>query len=211
MENIEKLKIKYGDKKIMVIKNNVFFDLGIGDIIFNNNFTPITDLNNFKLDEMLLNRQYIYRYLAELDNNYKQPIPYILFFEEGTDSVFCMERLGGDSRLIGNMSLGVGGHIDNEETLNDALYREVKEELGLDYEKIKNLSLEGIIMDTSNEVGSVHIGLLFKAYVSEGTKLVCLEKDKLIGSFKNKEELKELRDSNYFETWSNIAFDNLLI
>lgn len=77
-----------------------------------------------------------------------------------------------EGRLHDKLSIGVGGHVDKEDLHKSywfagyrAALREVKEELGLDCPEHYPW-MEGprwIIVDNSDEVGRVHLGLLFQA------------------------------------------------
>lgn len=48
---------------------------------------------------------------AEQDERYIQPIPYLLL-RNASGHVWCYLRIGGDARLDGCCSCGVGGHVD---------------------------------------------------------------------------------------------------
>lgn len=204
------LKDKYGQVKIMVIKNSHIIESMNDPYFLTKNFIDAKTININDFVKMFNGAEYMLRYEAEVDDNYKQPIPYIIFIEESTNKIFCMKRIGGDSRLIGMKSIGVGGHIDENETLQDALYREIKEEINLDKEDINKLDFSGIILDTSNNVGSVHLGLLYKAYVKEDLNICCTEKDKLTGYFVEIEELENEYINGTMETWTEIAYKNIL-
>ena len=78
------------------------------------------------------------------------------------------KRLAGDIRIVGNVSIGVGGHInpvDDEEgrdkLIEQCIAREIdKEELIVDYDP-SDIHLIGYIKDTSDLIGKDHIGLLY--------------------------------------------------
>lgn len=199
----EKLRKKYGDTCISVIPKK---DTDIFDKVF----TPATDKilkqNNFKIDKM----ESMLRYKAEIDPSYKQPIPYVIFTRYNMGEVFCMKRIGGDSRLIGNMSLGVGGHIDGNESIKDAMYREIEEEIGIDKRKISSLVFKGYICENDNAVSAVHLGIVYIADISSNAQVTCQEDDKLLGSWISINELENLRCQGKLETWSEICFDSLL-
>ena len=77
--------------------------------------------------------RYLDRPLAEDDPTHKQLIPYVVV-RDGAH-VFLMRRTdaGGDARLHGKASIGVGGHLnpvdDGEDALDAGLRREWAEEL----------------------------------------------------------------------------------
>jgi predicted NUDIX family phosphoesterase len=48
---------------------------------------------------------------AEQDEAWLQPIPYLLL-RNASGQVWCYQRTGGDARLDGRCSCGVGGHVD---------------------------------------------------------------------------------------------------
>ena len=81
------------------------------------------------------------------------------------DRVFLMHRTdaGGDARLHGKASIGVGGHLnpvdDGEDALMAGLRREWAEELEADWEP--EFELIGLLNDDSNPVGAVHLGVVF--------------------------------------------------
>lgn len=198
------LKRKYGEAKILVINNSKLFGI-LNKANFNDCFYPSNDTE--ALDKVVKNGQYMLRYKAENDNNFKQPIPYVIFRKKESGMLFCMERISGDSRLIGKKSLGVGGHVDNDEGIKSGLYREIYEEVGLEKKEINSLKFLGFILDESNDVGSVHLGLLFVAEIDENMDLQCREKDTLRGFFASRQDLANYSVNNQLETWSVIALN----
>ena len=144
----------------------------------------------------------------ETDSAYKQIIPYVLV-TRGAEA-FVMQRLkkGGEQRLHGLLSLGVGGHInpvDEAEgsALTAGLRREVDEEVAL--ERAVSLTPLGVINNDRDEVGRVHLGFLFRLE-AEGAVTV-RETEKLSGSFMPIAALPALRDK--MEGWSQIALEVL--
>lgn len=144
----------------------------------------------------------------ETDPAYKQIIPYVLV-TRGTEA-FVMQRLkkGGEQRLHGLLSLGVGGHInpvDEAEgsALMAGLRREVDEEVAV--ERAASLTPLGVINNDRDEVGRVHLGFLFRLE-AEGAVTV-RETEKLSGSFMPIAALPALRDK--MEGWSQIALEVL--
>ena len=151
------------------------------------------------------NHSFMPRPEAEQDPSFRQIIPYVIL-RQG-DKIFTTRRLnkGGEQRLHGKMSIGIGGHInpvdekDREKVLMRGLERELNEEVSI--EKRGELRPLGVINDDSNEVGSVHLGLCFEMYV-EGRVMV-KETEKLEGLWLT---VPELMDSfEYMETWTQIA------
>lgn len=144
---------------------------------------------------------------AENDPTYRQIIPYVAVVRG--DEVFATTRLnkGGEARLHGKVSLGVGGHmneIDREgDWLMHALRREVDEEIALD--DFGTLTLRGIIVDNENEVGRVHLGVFF-TLTTHGEATV-RETEKLEGGFIKIADLAAMNDR--MEGWSCIVTDEL--
>ena len=144
----------------------------------------------------------------ETDPAYKQIIPYVLV-TRGAEA-FVMQRLkrGGEQRLHGLLSLGVGGHIDPVDeaegsALTAGLRREVDEEVAV--ERAASLTPLGVINNDRDEVGRVHLGFLFRLE-AEGAVTV-RETEKLSGSFMPIAALPALRDK--MEGWSQIALEVL--
>lgn len=202
-----RLKLKYGDTKIMAIHND--------------DITATMDISHFKdgfmhkmyvlnMQKLFKNVSYLYRYDAEVDSDYKQPIPYVIFYHRPTKRFFYTERMQGDERLVGRKSLGIGRHVDDQEEFTSCLYREIKEEIGLRKEQIVDLSFKGFLLDSSNEVGSVHLGFLYLALIDTDA-VYCREKDTLKGGFATLDELCKMAEHNEFETWSSIALKECIL
>lgn len=144
---------------------------------------------------------------AEQDPSYKQIIPYVLLLRG--EEIFTMRRLakGGESRLHGLISLGVGGHINpvdgctGADVLMEGMRREIREEVSIQGEG--PLTPMGLINDDTNEVGSVHLGLVFAMTVSGDAQV--LETEKLEGSWMPIKEAK-VRLAE-MESWSAIALE----
>ncbi|MGZ8481707.1 MAG: hypothetical protein ACXWWO_04530, partial [Candidatus Limnocylindria bacterium] len=127
---------------------------------------------------------YLERVVAETDPSFKQLIPYVVVRD--ADNVFLMHRTdaGGDARLHGRASIGVGGHLnpvdEGEDPLLAGLRREWDEELDAPWEP--DFRLLGLLNDDSNPVGSVHLGVVF-GVEADGGEVRVRERDKLVGSF----------------------------
>lgn len=144
---------------------------------------------------------------AEQDPGFKQIIPYVAVVRRG--EVFATTRLnkGGEARLHGKMSLGVGGHMNEVDREGDwlmhCLRREIDEEIALD--DFGTLTPRGLINDDSNEVGRVHLGFFFT--LTTGGSAAVRETEKLEGGFVKIAELASL--SERMETWSQIIVPEL--
>ena len=116
---------------------------------------------------------------VEHDENLLQPIAYLVLLDaEG--QAWCYQRAGGDARVDGRMSCGVGGHVDAADamaavhaeagtlfnadaTLRRALLRELTEELHATAADLHELRLQGLIYEGLSPIGRVHLGVLYTA------------------------------------------------
>ncbi len=152
---------------------------------------------------------FVERRHAERDPGLKQVIPYALFERGG--EIFLMRRLaqGGEARLHGKLSVGVGGHINPIDGATDpleaGLRREVEEEVEVD--GTWEATPVGILNDDATAVGAVHFGLVYRVLPSGPVRV--REREALEGSFTPREEvLRLLRDERpRFETWSALLLD----
>lgn len=151
------------------------------------------------------------RDLVEDDPSLKQVIPYAVVAREGR--VFLFRRLpqGGEQRLVGKRSIGVGGHVNPEDSgdvVTDALTRELNEELHLGPGWTHRIA--GLLNDDTNSVGSVHVGVV--VVVDPGpVEPEVREVDMMCGSLVEREDLLELhaRERGSFEGWSAHLLDRL--
>lgn len=166
---------------------------------------------------------FVEREHAERDPDLKQVIPYSIVVRDG--EVLLLERLarGGERRLHGKLSIGVGGHVNPEDLPEDAAVgpraerarpspipgctrREVDEEL--DIRGPWRARPVGILNDDSNPVGAVHVGLV-QVIAAQGDVDV-RERDALDGRFVTPDALRAMLDSGAnLETWSRILVQHL--
>lgn len=148
--------------------------------------------------------RYLERPAAEEDPSHKQLIPYVVV-RDG-ERVFLMRRTdaGGDVRLHGKASIGVGGHLnpvdDGEDPLLAGLRREWTEELEVGWEP--EFRLVGLLNDDGNPVGAVHLGVVFTVE-ADGRPVAVRERDKLTGEFIEPTAVAEAWDR--LETWSQLV------
>jgi len=152
--------------------------------------------------------RYLDRQIAEEDPTHKQLIPYVVV-QDG-ERVFLMHRTdaGGDARLHGRASIGVGGHLnpvdDGDDALISGLHREWAEELDARWEP--EFKLIGLLNDDSNPVGAVHLGVVFSVNAA-GRSVGVREHEKLVGSFAGADGVAAAWDR--LETWSQLVADAL--
>lgn len=155
---------------------------------------------------------FVERRHAELDATLKQIIPYVVLLRG--DDVFCMQRIrGGEARLVGKRSVGVGGHInpvDAERPVHAGMLRELEEEVDLGDLDVEPVPI-GLINDDATDVGSVHVGLVCLARVPLGSQVTVRETEVLTGEFVPLERLRGevAADRASFETWSAFVLDAL--
>lgn len=209
----EELKAKYGDtvvmgvnadivrphlKSIFTKKEDAWVEREMDGYPFR---SPLLSVINENMKPML-------RCEAELDPEFKQVIMYVILRHQ--DKVFCTHRLnGGDARLAGGYSIGTGGHTDNGETIYDAMYRELTEEVGLKQDQIMAYGVNGFILDESTAVNSVHLGIVVSMVITTD-EIECKEKGKLEGEWVDYKKLEKLYKKNALESWSMIAAKEVL-
>lgn len=149
---------------------------------------------------------------AEGDPGWKQPIPYCTIVRQGL--CFCVERLPrqGETRLHGRLSVGLGGHIAEEDLggadpVRTALHRELAEEVSLPPGTSASHFL-GLVNDDGDEVGRVHFGLVFGVVIPAEGSVRVLESLKMRGDFRHLVGPDGLwQDLHRFETWSRILLE----
>ncbi|HDI5506740.1 TPA: NUDIX domain-containing protein [Staphylococcus aureus] len=189
------------------------------EIIFNNEKNTFNGfLNKNKLEgqnifDALSQYEVKRRGDMEEDPSYKQLISYCLLENEHGE-ILVYERLsgGGEARLHGQSSIGVGGHMNDvsgAESINEVLrvnaQRELEEEVGLSEQDSQNMEYIGFINDDNNEVGKVHIGVVFKITVSTND-VEAKETDTLRIKWVEKGNIESYDD---FETWSALILQDL--
>ena len=145
------------------------------------------------------------RPFAEETPYFKQIISYVSIIRG--EEVFATRRLskGGEARLHGLISLGIGGHMNPDldgaegDILSRGLRREIEEEVDI-RGSFGALIPRGIINDDTNEVGSVHAGF-FYTLETDGEVFV-RETEKLEGLWLRRSELSSY--AGKMETWSQI-------
>jgi predicted NUDIX family phosphoesterase len=153
---------------------------------------------------------------AEENPAYKQLIPYVIMTHNGKYLTYVRGKRAGETRLVGNRSIGIGGHInpiDNEVPLFDtdfrrmylaAVQREVAEEVAL--ETTYTDRIVALLNDESNEVGSVHLGVVHY-WTLDAPKVTRREQMITQMAFMTPDELHQLKDS--METWSGLCLTGL--
>jgi predicted NUDIX family phosphoesterase len=157
------------------------------------------------------NLTYRNRSEAEQDKRFKQLIPYVLIICNGRILRYRRGRGGQETRLHGLYSVGIGGHISEEDHglfssrvgYRDGMRREIMEEVAVD--EVKEAAV-GVINDDSTEVGQVHFGVVHVMYVAN--ERVAGRRSGILGpEFIPIPEAVE--DPSGYESWSRFCLENL--
>lgn len=154
---------------------------------------------------------YLNRSEAEQDKRYKQLIPYVL--------ILCNDRIlryrrgkgGQETRLHGLFSVGIGGHISEEDHglfskqlgYHEGMRRELKEEV--DIESANEVAV-AVINDDSTEVGFVHFGVVHVMRVPS-EEIVGRRSGIVAPEFVSVTEAT--KDLSAYESWSRFCLANL--
>lgn len=198
------MNLKKPDEKILVVARSQLFDKTTPQGLI------VTNLDAYQ-KSIQESKEFLWRSEMEINPDFKQIIPYLIFNFE--DKYFLMKRKSnpGDLRLSNNYSLGIGGHIRQEDLQSSKINgieqwaeREFIEEVN--YKGDLTIEPIGILNDESNEVGRVHTGFVF---LLKGTNDQISIKDE--HKWGGLVTLKEC--SNYYhqmESWSQMVFDYLV-
>lgn len=150
----------------------------------------------------------------ETDPTYKQLIPYVLMCCDGKYLTYLRGKRAGEKRLVGNRSMGIGGHINPvddmslmgfRETYLNAVEREVEEEVH--FQTTHTDEIIALLNDDTNEVGKVHLGVVH-VWTLDSDEVA--KKEQMINqlTFMSIDELLAVRDE--METWSQLCLDYLV-
>jgi predicted NUDIX family phosphoesterase len=195
------------DENVLVVRRSLFDQLGSFQGL---NFEP-----QKYLDALLSrgNNFFIPRAAAENDPAHKQIIPYAIIACGDRILHYVRGKKAGEQRLVAKGSIGIGGHMNDEDeslfALDEKAYRagverEVSEEIKI--ETNFEDRIVALLNDDTTEVGRVHLGIvhLFRLIEPKVEK-----REAMITSlaFLTKDELRGRRD--ILETWSQICVDSL--
>ncbi|MBA8761881.1 NUDIX domain-containing protein [Staphylococcus coagulans] len=178
-----------------------------------NGFLPRTDNKGQSIYQTLADYEVKRRGDMEEDPSFKQLISYCLLENENGE-ILVYERLegGGEARLHGSASIGVGGHMNDvpnaqniEEVIKINASRELEEEVGLTVDDSKAFNFIGFINDDNNEVGRVHLGVVFKVNVKQ-EEVEVQETDTLKIEWQS---LENIQDLSIFESWSALILEKM--
>ncbi len=161
---------------------------------------------------------YMDRAAAELDPRFKQVIPYTVIRKGNLVFRYQRTKQGGEGRLHGKWSVGVGGHInpcdgavDEEQSYQRAVWRELNEEVSFENDEVRRtitLPIRGLLYETSSPVGRVHFGIVHELKVGFDWKWDLRDEALANGEFVPIYELKRSQDD--YETWSRMVIDSIL-
>jgi predicted NUDIX family phosphoesterase len=162
------------------------------------------------------NNSFLCRADAENDPTHKQIIPYALFQHGDRFLHYVRGGNAGEKRLASKGSIGIGGHVNQEDfhasgSLGWDLYltgveREIAEELriGSPYRQ----SIIGLINDDTTEVGRVHLGVVH-LFTLESPDVAANEEAITELSFRTREELLIRARDGFLESWSRLIVESM--
>ena len=193
------------EERVLCFQRNLFEKLGVfsGMSLEVEKYLPVLTAS--------ANVTYINRSEAEQDRRYKQLIPYALILCGDKILRYRRGKGGQETRLHGQYSVGVGGHISEEDTglfaqgvgYHDAMRRELIEEVDIDVTKEMAVA---VINDDSTEVGFVHLGIVHIVYVAD--EAIASGRSGLVGAeFVPLDEATKKLD--IYESWSRFCLENI--
>jgi predicted NUDIX family phosphoesterase len=154
---------------------------------------------------------YLNRNDAEQDRRYKQLIPYVLILCNGKILRYQRGKGGQETRLHGLYSVGIGGHISeedhglfsNDRGYQDGMQRELMEEVAL--ADVKDAAV-AVINDDSTDVGYVHFGVVHVVYVPN-ENITGRRSGIVAPEFIPLNEV--MKDLSRYESWSRLCMEHL--
>ena len=194
VQQLEKLRKKYGDEEVLVCHKTSAFDVKDKFSVAKKDvYTNLARTGRF-----------IKRYDAEYNPVYLQLIGYVVITDLSENLFFVSRRKAGEERLKGKWSF-FGGHTNpcdmGLDTVMNAAIRELNEEVDCDV--CGPLQYRGLVRDDLGPTPE-HLGVVFQASVNKAT---IKETNNLEGKWMNKKELfTHYKD---FEAWGQYIIDHI--
>jgi predicted NUDIX family phosphoesterase len=193
------------EERVLCFKRKLFEELGVfqGLSLEVEKYLPIVTSPS----ELL----YLNRSEAEQDKRHKQLIPYVLLICNDKILRYRRGKGGQETRLHGLYSVGIGGHISEEDHglfssdrgYQDGMRRELMEEVGIDAAHEPPVAA---INDDSTEVGWVHFGVVHVVRVSDEN--VASGRSGIAGP-EFIPIIDVLKDLSGYESWSRFCLEHL--
>lgn len=169
------------------------------------------------------------RPLLEETDAFRQVIPYVILRKGDRYVTYTRGASGNEARLHGKLTFGLGGHIDLpdieakedgsihlHETLQLAAQRELMEEVVIgDHDsgltKLASFCLDwkGLLLDNSDAVGRVHVGIVGMLDIAEKVDVTAGEDSQEDIQWLTLDELAAQRDR--LEGWTRIIVDAMRV
>jgi len=194
-------------ERVLVVDYQTFEDAGY--------FTGFKHHTNDEFYTKIRNKvRYIDRDFAEVNESFKQIIPYVLIKHE--DEFLILKRLNKstEKRLINAYTFGVGGHINpidslsglkGKDVIEKGMIREISEEIMI--EDLSDIRLVGYIYDDQQDVSRHHLGFVYLAQIKT-KKVEVLEKEVLEPQFVKIDALSSYINGK--ENWAEIVYENFI-
>jgi len=155
------------------------------------------------------------RYQLEDDPRFSQVIPYVVAKVGGKVLAYTRGAEGGEARLHGMVSVGVGGHVDFEGVVTKPARFEIDAEQTLYYTAIRELDeeigsptnrnqwqpvLKGLLATRGTPVGDVHVGVVYTITLDELPPRV--ENTMVDVQAMSVDELSALNEQGRLEPWT---------
>lgn len=193
------------EERVLCFKRSLFEELGVfqGMCLEVEKYLPVVTAQTATT--------YLNRSEAELDKNFKQLIPYALIICGDKILRYRRGKGGQETRLHGLYSVGVGGHISEEDNglfstgigYHEAMCRELMEEVAID---VTHEMAVAVINDDSTEVGFVHLGVVHIVFVPDES--VANRRSGIV----NPEFIpvsEAVKNLDAYESWSRFCLENL--
>ena len=193
------------EERVLCFERKVFEELGVfqGLSLETEKYLPVVTAPS--------KTRYLNRTDAEQDKNHKQLIPYVLVICHDKILRYRRGRGGQETRLHGLYSVGIGGHISEEDHglfskglgYQEGMRRELMEEVAIDEMKE---TVVAVINDDSTEVGYVHFGVVHVMHVANEN--VAGRRSGIVSpEFVPISEAA--RDPSGYESWSRFCLEHL--
>jgi len=148
------------------------------------------------------------RSLMESDLTYKQIIPYLVFHHNGRYFLMQRQAKASETRLQNKFTLGIGGHIRQEDLTSDCIFDWAKREFHEEVDYKGNLTMEqiGLLNDDTNAVGQVHIGFVLLLHGDSAE--IAVKSELKSGELVTLEQMQTQVES--MESWSQLVYDFLI-